>query len=130
MALRDKSAMGGSVIKDKSSLALLDIRGKDKDEKHSVSRVFLSEWFDLQDFCSAHKEADTIEGQGKFNGLLKQYISMKYVFVIGDPSDFDTENFKTFLKIILDGDGKKPFKMFLYKFTEQILEAEFPYLWL
>jgi len=55
---------------------------------------------------------------------------MKYLFIIGDPNDFDSEPFRQFLRIILESDVKKPFKMFLYKFNQSILETEFPYLWL
>ena len=53
---------------------------------------------------------------------------MKYLFVIGEPSDFDSEQFRAFLTAILESEGKKPFKMFLYKFNKDILSTEFPYL--
>jgi len=56
MALRDKSPIGGSAIKDKTSLSILDIRGTSREEKHAVSRVFMSEWFDLEGFVKAHEE--------------------------------------------------------------------------
>ena len=42
---------------------------------------------------------------------------MKYLFVIGEPQDFDTENFRNFLDTLIKMDGGKPFQMFLYKYN-------------
>ena len=53
---------------------------------------------------------------------------MKYLFIIGDHSDFDNEVFRTFLETIISMEGSKPFKMFLYKFNHDILNVEYPYL--
>lgn len=53
---------------------------------------------------------------------------MKYLFIIGDPKDFDSELFRLFLQYIMDMDGGKPFQMFLYKFNADLLSTEFPYL--
>ena len=41
---------------------------------------------------------------------------MKYLFIIGHPSDFDTISFRAFLDHIIKMEGGKPFQMFLYKF--------------
>jgi len=53
---------------------------------------------------------------------------MKYLFVIGNNENFDTENFRDFLKEIIEMSSSKPFQMFLYKFNAEILQSEFPYL--
>ena len=53
---------------------------------------------------------------------------MKYLFVIGDPSDFDSSPFRTFISHILSMESSKPFQMFMYKFNEEILKIEYPYL--
>jgi len=53
---------------------------------------------------------------------------MKYLFIIGNNEDFDTENFRDFVQNIIDMSSSKPFQMFLYKFNAEILESEFPYL--
>jgi hypothetical protein len=53
---------------------------------------------------------------------------MKYLFIIGDHADFDNEVFRTFLETIVNMEGGKPFKMFLYKFNHEILQVEYPYL--
>jgi hypothetical protein len=54
---------------------------------------------------------------------------MKYLFVVGDPKDFDTENFRSFLDTLIKMEGGKPFQMFLYKYNGDILKIEFPYLY-
>jgi len=53
---------------------------------------------------------------------------MKYLFIIGSQNDFDNEQFRAFLSTIMELEGKKPFQMFLYKFNEEILTTEFPYI--
>jgi len=53
---------------------------------------------------------------------------MKYLFIIGDQADFDNEHFRTFLETIVSMEGGSPFKMFLYKFNHEILQIEYPYL--
>jgi hypothetical protein len=53
---------------------------------------------------------------------------MKYLFIVGEHKDFDTENFRNFLDLIIKMEGGKPFQMFLYKYNEDILKIEFPYL--
>ena len=53
---------------------------------------------------------------------------MKYLFIIGEPHNFDCEEFRSFLTIIMGMSGGKPFQMFLYKFNAEILKIEYPYL--
>ena len=53
---------------------------------------------------------------------------MKYLFIIGEHSDFDSEPFRQFLQYIMDMPTGKPFQLFLYKYNADILAAEFPYL--
>lgn len=53
---------------------------------------------------------------------------MKYIFVIGNHSDFDSHDFRVFLQHILDLDGGRPFQLFLYKYNQDILNIEYPYL--
>ena len=53
---------------------------------------------------------------------------MKYLFIIGDHSDFDNDSFRSFLTLIMELPGGKPFQMFLYKFNAEILQVEYPYL--
>ena len=53
---------------------------------------------------------------------------MKYLFIIGEQSDFDSSSFRSFLQHIIDLDGGKPFQLFLYKFNLDILKIEYPYL--
>lgn len=48
---------------------------------------------------------------------MKLYVSMKYLFIIGENCDFDSHNFRAFLQHILSLEGGKPFQMFLYKFN-------------
>ena len=59
---------------------------------------------------------------------IKLFVSMKYLFIIGDQAHFDSANFRAFLSYILQLEGSKPFQMFLYKFTGEILRTEYPYL--
>ena len=40
---------------------------------------------------------------------MKLYVSMKYLFVIGDQSDFDSAEFRAFLEHIITMEGGKPF---------------------
>ena len=60
--------------------------------------------------------------------MLKQYVSMKYLFVVGQGTDFESELFQEFLGHIISMEGGKPFRMFLYKFNAEILKNQFPYL--
>jgi hypothetical protein len=53
---------------------------------------------------------------------------MKYLFIIGEQKDFDSETFRKFLELIIKSEGGKPFQMFLYKYNEDILKIEYPYL--
>ena len=46
---------------------------------------------------------------------------MKYLFIIGNPSDFETIPFRAFLDHIIKMDGGKPFKLFLHKFKSEYL---------
>jgi hypothetical protein len=54
---------------------------------------------------------------------------MKYLFIIGEHKDFDTENFRNFLDLMIKMEGGKPFQMFLYKFNAEIIKIEYPYLY-
>jgi hypothetical protein len=123
MVLRDKS---NGVIKDATQLKFLDIRKRDDFMKSSV---FRSEMFNIAEFNQLAKEKE--EGAKQLEAYkfqLKTQISMKYLFIIGDHSDFDNEVFRTFLETIISMEGSKPFKMFLYKFNHDILKVEYPYL--
>lgn len=70
------------------------------------------------------------ESQKAVTRDLKLYVSMKYLILIGFKSDFDTEEFRKFLShlINLGGGSNKPFKLYLYNFSGEILAAEYPYL--
>jgi hypothetical protein len=62
--------------------------------------------------------------------MTKQHISMKYLFIIGFHEDFDNDTFRDFLKFLMDLPSGKPFQLFLYKYNQEILQIEFPYLYL
>ena len=53
---------------------------------------------------------------------------MKYLFIIGEQCDFDNEVFRSFISLIMNLEGGKPFKLFLYKYNGDILQVEFPYM--
>lgn len=53
---------------------------------------------------------------------------MKYIFIIANHDDFDTEEFREFLSLLIDLPTGKPFSLFLYKYNSEILNIEFPYL--
>ena len=45
----------------------------------------------------------------EFKLKLKSLISMKYLFIIGEHKDFDTENFRNFLDLMIKMERGKPF---------------------
>ena len=93
------------------------------------SSVFKSELFDIKEFNRIVKEKDQSQKSlESFKFMLKAQISMKYLFIIGDHADFDSEQFREFLETIVGMEGGSPFKMFLYKFNHEILQIEYPYL--
>lgn len=53
---------------------------------------------------------------------------MKYVIMIGFKGDFDTPEFRKFLAHITSLTSNKPFKLYLYSYSGEILAAEYPYL--
>ena len=55
-------------------------------------------------------------------------MDMKYVFIIGYKSDFDTPEFRKFLAHIICLNTNKPFKLYVYTYSGEILAAEYPYL--
>lgn len=81
MFIREKNGP----IKDASQLVLLDIRGKTKNQFFDKQRIFKSEWFDLDDFMKkADKNNNNEEWQAETKNKMKQIISMKYLFIIGE----------------------------------------------
>lgn len=126
MFLRDKSV---PAIKDPSQLVFLDIRGTKSSEYFDNVRIFKSEWFDINNFeYKLENRAASPENEEYLAQQMKLYVSMKYLFVIGEQSDFDSSSFRVFLQYIISMDGGKPFQMFLYKFNSDILKIEYPYL--
>lgn len=109
MSLRDKNA-GSKGIRDPSQLIFLDIRGETSSEYFEQVRVFKSQWFDLAAFVKKldSKEVDP-EASDWVDKQVKQFISMKYLFIIGNPQDFDCSDFRAFLSFLIDMPGKKPF---------------------
>lgn len=97
MLLRDKNSQ---VIRDASQLVLLDIRSL---ADFDIGKVFKSQSFNLLEFLSLEPNS------ADFKQKIKNLISMKYLFVIGEPRDFDTENFRNFLDTLIKMDGGKPF---------------------
>ena len=82
MFLRDKSV---SAIKDASQLVLLDIRGKQSSDHFDHVRIFKSEWFDIVDFENKLASKDKSPKAEQFiNIKMKLYVSMKYLFIIGE----------------------------------------------
>lgn len=125
MFLRDKS------IKDPQQLSLIDIRGQTQSEHYDQERVFKSTWFDLGLFVKKQQEGnDNPASRDWCNLMTKTHISMKYMFIIGFPSDFDSPNFRDFLSVIMNLQSGKPFQLFLYRFNSEILQLEYPYLFL
>lgn len=43
------------------------------------------------------------------NSMIKQHISMKYLFIISFHSDLDSEIFQDFIKMLMDLPSGKPF---------------------
>lgn len=131
MFLRDKSC---GIIKDMSQLSLLDIRGTSAAEHHDQHRVFKSTWFDLELFMKKHKEFEAdptrYDSREWVLTMTKQHISTKYLFIIGFHDDFDNDTFRDFIKFLMDLPTGKPFQLFLYKYNQEILQIEFPYLYL
>ena len=81
MFIREKNGP----IKDASQLVLLDIRGQTKNQFFDQQRIFKSEWFDLDDFMKkADKDNKNEEWQAETKNKMKQIISMKYLFIIGE----------------------------------------------
>lgn len=125
MFIREKNGP----IKDGSQLVLLDIRGKTKSQFFDKQRIFKSEWFDIIDFMKkADKNNTNDDDQSEIKAKIKQIISMKYLFIIGEQCDFDNEVFRSFISLIMNLEGGKPFQLFLYKYNGDILQVEFPYM--
>lgn len=82
MFLRDKSV---SAIKDASQLVLLDIRGTKASDFYDNVRIFKSEWFDINNFAyKLEHMSESPENEQFITQQMKLYVSMKYLFVIGD----------------------------------------------
>ena len=73
------------------------------------TRVFKSEWFDLPKFVNLFSAAAGTQEHEDYRDILKHKISMKYLFIVGDPADFDNETFRLFLQHMMEMDGGKPF---------------------
>jgi hypothetical protein len=78
-------------------------------------------------FKSQHLDLEAIIGNDdKINSFINM-IHFKYVFIIGDPADFNKGQFSQLLKSILDKD-MKPFSLFMQKLSTEIAETEYPHL--
>ena len=95
MFLRDKSV---PAIKDANQLVFLDIRGTKASDFHDNVRIFKSEWFDINNFeYKLENRNASPENEAYIHQQMKLYVSMKYLFVIGEQSDFDQSAFRAFL---------------------------------
>ena len=59
-----------------------------------------------QKLNNKHEDADC---EQYVNQQIKLYVSMKYLFIIGEQSDFDSSSFRAFLQHIIELEGGKPF---------------------
>ena len=58
---------------------------------------------------------------------LKNLIHFKHVFLIGEADDFQTEEFLSFLKGIVN-EEMKPFCLYMHRLKAELVASEYPHL--